>query len=67
MVAKNLIFFFQAGLAFGLSRDKPKIVKPSNLKDLQLLTAKNAHRFVAPAGVQELTKEEFEQFNVSKK
>ena len=33
----------------------------------QLITAKNQHRFVAAAGVQELTKEEFEQFSLSKK
>jgi hypothetical protein len=43
---------------------KPR--KPANLKDIQLITAKNQHRFVpaASAGVQELTKEEFDQFNL---
>ena len=39
----------------------------TNLKFLFQITAKNQHRFVAPAGVQELTKEQFEQFNLSKK
>ncbi len=37
------------------------------IQDIQLITAKNQHRFVAAAGVQELSKEEFEQFNVNKK
>ena len=54
------------GLGFGFDKTK-KVKKPSNLKDIQLITAKNQHRFVAAAGVQELTKEEFEQFNLSKK
>ena len=45
--------------------------KPKNLRDIQLITAKNQHRFIlsqkiAPAGVQELTKEEFEQFSLNK-
>jgi hypothetical protein len=31
----------------------------------QLITAKNQHRFVAAAGVQELTKEEFDQVPMS--
>ena len=57
---------FQVGIGFGINKDE-KVKKPSNLKDIQLITAKNQHRFVAAAGVQELTKEEFEQFNVSKK
>eukprot|EP00095_Tigriopus_kingsejongensis_P011027 maker-scaffold109_size355148-snap-gene-1.24 protein:Tk11027 transcript:maker-scaffold109_size355148-snap-gene-1.24-mRNA-1 annotation:"PREDICTED: uncharacterized protein LOC100868639" len=56
---------FQVGIGFGLTPEKDKIKKPANLKDIQLITAKNRHRFVAAAGVQELTKEEFDQFNVS--
>lgn len=57
---------FSVGIGFGLIDEKDKIKKPANLKDIQLITAKNRHRFVAAAGVQELTKEEFDQFNVSK-
>ena len=58
----------QVETGFGLGKDpKAKRRPPPNLKDLQLITAKNQHRFVAAAGVQELTKEEFEQFNLSKK
>lgn len=57
---------FKVGLGFGLGHKEEKPKKPSNLKDIQLITAKNQHRFVAAAGVQELTKEEFEQFNVNK-
>jgi hypothetical protein len=53
------------GFGFGKKGNKPK--KPDHLKDIQLITAKNQHRFVAAAGVQELTKEEFDQFNVSTK
>ncbi len=41
-----------------------QVKKPANLKDIELITAKK-HRFVYDAGVQELSKEEFEQFNVS--
>lgn len=52
-------------VGFGFGYDKKKhIVKPSNLRDIQLITAKNQHRFVAAAGVTELTKEEFDQFNL---
>merc|ERR1712018_416925 len=58
---------FQVGLGFGLAQKESKPKKPANLKDIQLITAKNQHRFVAPAGVQELSKKEFEQFNLSKK
>jgi len=36
--------------------------KPTYLKDIKLITAKNKHRFLAPAGVQKLTKHEFEKF-----
>ncbi len=57
---------YEVGVGFGLNK-KDKIQKPANLKDIQLITAKNQHRFVAAAGVQELTKEEFEQFHLSKK
>ena len=57
---------FKVGLGFGLSQKEVKPKKPANLKDIQLITAKNQHRFVAPAGVQELTKEQFDQFNISK-
>merc|ERR1711953_434093 len=53
---------FKIGLGLGLKDKKPK--KPTNLKDIQLITAKNQHRFVAAAGVKELSKEEFEQFNL---
>ena len=56
---------FKIGLGFGLGLTKDKKAKkPANLKDIQLITAKNQHRFVAAAGVKELTKEEFEQFNL---
>merc|ERR1711971_780203 len=56
---------FKVGLGFGLGMKDKKPRKPANLKDIQLITAKNQHRFVpaASAGVQELTKEEFDQFN----
>lgn len=55
--------------SFGKNKSKYKKQKPSNLRDIQLITAKNQHRFIltqkiAPAGVQELTKEEFDQFNL---
>ena len=55
---------FKIGLGFGLGLKDKKPQKPANLKDIQLITAKNQHRFVAAAGVKELTKEEFEQFNL---
>merc|ERR1711893_350075 len=59
---------FKIGLGFGLGLKNKKPKKPANLKDIQLITAKNQHRFVpdsfAAAGVKELTKEEFEQFNL---
>lgn len=55
---------FKVGLGFGLGMKNQKPKKPANLKDIQLITAKNQHRFVAAAGVQELTKEEFDQFNI---
>jgi len=57
---------FKVGLGFGLGMKEDKPKKPDNLKDIQLITAKNQHRFVpaASAGVQELTKEEFDQFNL---
>jgi hypothetical protein len=58
---------YEVGVGFGLTKEKDKVKKPHNLKDLQLITAKNQHRFVAAAGVQELTKEEFDQFHLSEK
>merc|ERR1712223_1143616 len=39
---------------FTLGKKDQKIKKPDNLKDIQLITAKNQHRFVAAAGVKEL-------------
>jgi len=57
----------QVGFGFGFDKTKKeRIKKPSNLRDIQLITAKNQHRFVAAAGVTELSKEEFEQFNLKK-
>merc|ERR1719277_1070695 len=51
----------QVGYGFGVaSKDKAK--KPAYLKDIKLITSKNRHRFVAPGGVKQLTKEEFEAF-----
>merc|ERR1719347_831789 len=51
----------QVGFGFGIaSKDKAK--KPAYLKDIKLITSKNRHRFVAPGGVKQLTKEEFEAF-----
>merc|ERR1712013_969218 len=48
-------------VGFGVaSKDKAK--KPAYLKDIKLITSKNRHRFVAPGGVKQLTKEEFEAF-----
>jgi hypothetical protein len=32
------------------------------VQDIKLITSKNKHRFVAPAGVQQLSKQEFEAF-----
>merc|ERR1712080_170806 len=51
----------QVGFGFGLV-DKDKL-PPKYLKDIKLITHKNKHRFVAPGGVKQLTKEEFEAFN----
>ena len=31
-------------------------------QDIKLITSKNKHRFLAPAGVQKLSRDEFEQF-----
>ena len=57
----------ELSVGFGFGYDKKKhIVKPSNLRDIQLITAKNQHRFVAAAGVTELSKDEFEQFNLTR-
>merc|ERR1712083_584881 len=53
----------QVGFGFGLV-DQDKVKKPpAYLKDIKLITHKNRHRFVAPGGVKQLTKEEFEAFN----
>ena len=65
-----ILFWFKVGYGFGKAKKKKQ--KPSNLKDIQLITAKNQHNFIlskqiSPAGVQELTKEEFDQFNLQKK
>ena len=70
----NSLHFFQVGFGFGAigkDKNKKRKHKPKNLRDIQLITAKNQHRFIlaqkiAPAGVQELTKEEFEQFSSNK-
>ena len=55
---------FKVRSGFDLGKKNEKTKKPANLKDIQLITAKNQHRFVAAAGVKELTKEEFDQFNL---
>jgi hypothetical protein len=39
------------------------IKKPAYLKNIKLITSKNKHRFVAPAGVKQLTKEQWEAFS----
>ena len=67
---QNLQVGFGFG-AIGKDKNKKRKQKPKNLRDIQLITAKNQHRFIlsqkiAPAGVQELTKEEFEQFSLNK-
>jgi len=49
------------GFGFNLNKDK-KTKKPTFLKDIKLITSKNRHRFVAPAGVQKLSKQDFENF-----
>merc|ERR1712079_147869 len=51
----------QVGYGFGLV-DKNKVPKPDFLKDVQLITSANKHRFIVPGGVKQLTKEEFEAF-----
>ncbi len=53
---------FSVGIGFGLLDKEEKRKRPDNLKDIQLITAKNKHRFVAAAGVKELTKEQFQNF-----
>merc|ERR1711890_193990 len=52
----------QVGFGFGLAKGPP-LKKPAYLKDIKLITSKNKHRFVAPAGVKQLTKEQFEAFS----
>merc|ERR1711890_174329 len=57
----------QVGFGFGLV-EKDKVKKPPfYLKDIKLITSKNKHRFVAKGGVQQLTKEEFEAFNLARR
>merc|ERR1719410_1248943 len=51
----------QVGYGFGLV-DKDKIPKPDFLKNVQLITSANKHRFIVPGGVKQLTKQEFEAF-----
>jgi len=51
----------EVGFGFGLV-NQHKSKKPAFLKNIKLITHKNKHRFVAPAGVQRLTKDEFETF-----
>merc|ERR1711890_104765 len=52
----------QVGFGFGLAKGPP-LKKPAYLKDIKLITSENKHRFVAPAGVKQLTKEQFEAFS----
>jgi hypothetical protein len=33
------------------------------LQDIKLITSKNKHRFLAPAGVKQLTKDQWEAFS----
>jgi len=49
------------GFGFGLNKNE-KVKKPTFLKDIKLITSKNRHRFVAPAGVHKLSKSDFENF-----
>ena len=39
------------------------IISELNLQNIKLITSKNKHRFVAPAGVKQLTKEQWEAFS----
>jgi len=52
----------EVGFGFGFAKGPPA-KKPAYLKDIKLITSKNKHRFVAPAGVKQLTKAQFEAFN----
>jgi len=52
----------QVGFGFGVAKGHP-IKKPAYLKNIKLITSKNKHRFVAPAGVKQLTKEQWEAFS----
>merc|ERR1712226_564811 len=52
----------QVGFGFGLAKASP-IKKPAYLKNIKLITSKNKHRFVAPAGVKQLTKAQWEAFS----
>merc|ERR1712002_311129 len=53
----------EVGFGFGFSKGSAPIKKPAYLKDIKLITSKNKHRFLAPAGVKQLTKEQFEAFS----
>merc|ERR1711909_64945 len=54
----------EVGFGFGFAKGPP-VKKPAYLKDIKLITSKNKHRFVAPAGVKQLTKKEWEAFSNS--
>jgi len=49
------------GFGFGLV-DRTQVKKPTYLKNIKLITSKNKHRFLAPAGVTKLSKADFEDF-----
>uniref|UniRef100_A0A0K2TXR4 Putative LOC100884056 [Megachile rotundata] n=1 Tax=Lepeophtheirus salmonis TaxID=72036 RepID=A0A0K2TXR4_LEPSM len=51
---------YKVGLGFGLVDKEEKLRQKKY--NFGLITAKNKHRFFAPAGVRELTKEEFDNF-----
>eukprot|EP00096_Caligus_rogercresseyi_P000207 TRINITY_DN1054_c4_g1_i1.p1 TRINITY_DN1054_c4_g1~~TRINITY_DN1054_c4_g1_i1.p1 ORF type:complete len:106 (-),score=35.97 TRINITY_DN1054_c4_g1_i1:276-593(-) len=51
---------YQVGLGFGLVNKEDKLRQKKY--NFGLITARNKHRFYAPAGVRELTKEEFDNF-----
>merc|ERR1712055_1197580 len=53
----------QVGFGFGIANKGHHIKKPAYLKNIKLITSKNKHRFVAPAGVKQLTKEQWEAFS----
>merc|ERR1711971_1221293 len=56
---------FKVGLGFGLGMKEDKPQKPTNLKDIQLITLRtNTDLFQQRLPECKLTKEEFEQFNL---